>query len=174
MLLASGSLARVIRQTIELVEVAVMDSLMQIRTSDFIEQNVRNLTREGFGIASTFGIDYQHQEICLDIVPGKFKTAIVAHFEQADLKQAIKDILVEFTAAGASSLDYRIYLVINGHAANAYYRAQRLVAQACVDTCNHEGWVIPFTQITVHSGDNSEIPERNVPAAIKTSSNLSQ
>ncbi len=155
-LLASGSLARVIRQTIELVEVAVMDSLMQIRTSDFIEQNVRNLTREGFGIASTFGIDYQHQEICLDIVPDKFKAAIVAHFDQADLKEAIKDILVEFTAAGASSLDYRIYVVLNGHAANVYYRAQRLVAQACVDTCNHEGWVIPFTQITVHSDHITE------------------
>ena len=155
-LLASGSLARVIRQTIELVEVAVMDSLMQIRTRDFIEQNVRNLTREGFGISCTFGVDYQHQAICLDTVPGRFKEAIVAHFEQAGLKDAIKDILVEFSGAGASSLDYRIYLILNGLAANAYYRAQRLVQQACVDTCNREGWVIPFTQITVHS---AQVPE---------------
>ena len=150
-LLASGNLARVIRQTIELVEVAVMDSLMQIRTRDFIEQNIRNLSCDGFGIACTFGVDYQHQAICLDDVPGKFKAAIIAHFEQADLKQAIKDILVEFSGAGASSLDYRIYIVIDGQAANTYYRAQRLVAQACVETCNREGWVIPFTQITVHS-----------------------
>jgi small-conductance mechanosensitive channel/uncharacterized protein YlxW (UPF0749 family) len=171
-LLASGSLARVIRQTIELVEVAVMDSLMQIRTRDFIEQNIRNLSREGFGIACTFGIDYQHQAICLDTVPGKFKASIIEHFKQADLRDAIRDILVEFSGAGASSLDYRIYVVIDGQAANAYYRAQRLVAQACVDTCNREGWVIPFTQITVHSVHDTDNAKQNIQTAIETTSNL--
>jgi len=166
-LLASGSLARVIRQTIELVEVAVVDSIMQIRTRDFIEQNVRNLTREGFGIACTFGIDYQHQAISLNTVPDLFKTAITEHFEQAGLKDDIKDIMVEFNSASSSSLDYRIYIVLNGTAANAYYRAQRMVQQACVDTCNNKGWVIPFTQITVHSGDNNGLPEQ---ATMKESS----
>jgi len=169
-LLANGSLAKVIRQSIELVEVTVVDSIMQIRTRDFIEQNVRNLTREGFGIACTFGIDYQHQAISLNTVPDLFKTAITEHFERAGLKDDIKDILVEFNSAGSSSLDYRIYMVLNGTAANTYYRAQRMVQQACVDTCNNKGWVIPFTQITVHSGDNNELPEQ---ATIKESSELS-
>ena len=159
-LLASGSLARVIRQTIELVEVAVVDSIMQIRTRDFIEQNVRNLTREGFGIACTFGIDYQHQAISLNTVPELFKTAITEYFERAGLKDDIKDILVEFNSAGSSSLDYRVYMVLNGTAANTYYRAQRMVQQACVDTCNNQGWVIPFTQVTVHSADNAGLPEQ--------------
>ena len=158
-LLANGKFAQVLRQTIELVEVAVKNSIMQISTRNFLDQNIRNLSREGFGITCTFGVDYQHQAICLDVVPGKFKAAIITRFEQADLKDAIKDILVEFTAASASSLDYRIYLVLNSHTADAYYRVQRFVAQACVETCNREGWVIPFTQITVHSGDDSEKPE---------------
>ena len=161
-LLASGSLARVIRQTIELVEVAVVDSIMRIRTRDFIEQNVRNLSREGFGIACTFGIDYQHQAISLNTVPELFKTAITEYFERAGLKDDIKDILVEFNSAGNSSLDYRIYMVLKGTAANAYYRAQRMVQQACVDTCNNQGWVIPFTQVTVHSADSSGLPEQAV------------
>ncbi len=168
-LLGNGSLARVIRQTIELVEVSVKDSLMQIRTSDFIQQNVSNLTLEGFGIACLFGIDYQHQAICLDTVPGKFQTAIIERFNQNGLKDYIKDILVDFNAAGASSLDYRIYIVLDGKAANAYYRAQRLVQQACVDTCNREGWVIPFTQITVHSAQATENTEQKIPAAVESS-----
>jgi len=145
----------VIRQTIELVEVAVVDSIMQIRTGDFIEQNVRNLIREGYGFASTFGIDYQHQAICLDTVPAKLKAAIIDYFEHAGLKNDIKDVLVEFSSAGASSLDYRIYMIIKGSAASAYYRVQRMVQQACVEACNREGWVIPFTQVTVHSADNA-------------------
>jgi len=154
-ILANGGFGKVLRQTIELVTVSVLDSLVQIRTQDFLGQSIRNLSREGFGIASVFGIDYQHQAICLDTVPDRFREAIIARFEQAGLKDDIEDILVEFNAAGTSSLDYRIYLVLNGRAANAFFRAQRLVQQACVDTCNQEGWIIPFTQITIHSGDDT-------------------
>ena len=157
-LLASGSLARVIRQTIEFVEVAVLDSIMQISSREFIEQNVRNLTREGYGVACSFGIDYQHQAICLTAVPELLKAGIIERFDQAGMKDDIKDILVEFSTAGSSSLDYRIYMILKGTAANAYYRVQRMVQQACVDTCNREGWVIPFTQVTVHSADVSKKP----------------
>ena len=154
-LLASGSLARVIRQTVELVEVAVMDTIMQMSTRALLEQNVRNLSREGFGISCLFGVDYQHQAICLDVVADKLKADITSHFERSGMKDDIKEIMVEFSSAGASSLDYRIYLILNGSAAKAYYKAQRLVAQACVATCNREGWIIPFTQVTVHTVNDS-------------------
>jgi hypothetical protein len=154
--LANGGFGRVVRQTIEWVELAVLDSRVQITTKDFLSENIRNLSKDGFGIASTFGIDYQHQAICLDKVPERFREGIIARFEQAGLRDDIEDILVEFTAAGASSLDYRIYIILNGRAASAYFRAQRLVQQACVETCNREGWIIPFTQITVHTADDTD------------------
>jgi len=152
-LLPDGSLGRILRQTIELVEIAIMESISLIRTGDFIGQGVRNLSRDGFGVSCTFGIDYEHQAICLDTVPGRFRESILAHFEQAAMKEDIRDVHVEFSTAGASSLDYRIYVVLDGRAANAFFRAQRMVQQACVDACNREGWIIPFTQITVHSAD---------------------
>ena len=152
-LLADGSYGRVLQQTIELVEILVRDARVQIRTSDFLGQNIRNLSKEGFGVACTFGIDYQHQAICLDKIPSLLRESIVSHFEQASLKQDIKDLMVEFKEAGASSLDYQIYMVLNGSAAKAYFKAQRMIQQACVDACNLESWVIPFTQIMVHSAD---------------------
>ncbi|MDH5471167.1 MAG: hypothetical protein OEX75_11280, partial [Gammaproteobacteria bacterium] len=155
-LFANGNLGRVLRQTIEFVEVAVQDASIQIRTQDFLSQDIRNLTRDGFGIASTFGIDYQHQAICLESVPGRFREAIINRSAQAGLKDDIKDILVEFKSAGSSSLDYQIYVLFSGDAGNAYFRAQRMIQQACVDACNQEGWVIPFTQITVHSGNGGD------------------
>jgi len=160
LLLANGSFGRVLRQTIEIVEIAVRDTRVQTPTKDFLTQNVHNLSGDGFGIASTFGIDYQHQAICLDSVPGLLQKAIFARFEQAGLREDIKDILVEFKAAGASSLDYQIYLILDGRAAKAFYKAQRLVQQACVEACNREGWIIPFTQITVHSRNVVDEPER--------------
>lgn len=152
-LLADGSFGKVLRQTIELVEILIRDARVQIRTKDFLGQNIRNLSQEGFGIASTFGIDYQHQANCLDKIPARFREAIITRLEQAGLKDDIQDIMVEFKEAGASSLDYQMYIVLNGRAAKAFFKAQRLIQQACVATCNREGWIIPFTQITVHSVD---------------------
>ena len=150
-LLADGSFGRVLRQSIERVEVLVRDARVQIATKDFLGQNIRNLSQQGFGVACTFGVDYQHQADCLDSIPVLLREAIITRFEQAGLKDDIQDVMVEFKEAGASSLDYQIYMILEGRAAKAYYKAQRLIQQACVETCNREGWVIPFTQITVHS-----------------------
>ena len=155
LMLSGGSFGRVLRQTIELVEIAVQDAVVQIRTQDLLGQAVRNLSREGFGIACSFGIDYRHQTICLDTVPGRFREAILNRFRQAGLGDDIRDILVEFKEAASSSLDYQIYVLLEGGAAQAFFKAQRLVQQACVDTCNLEGWVIPFTQITLHTATDA-------------------
>ena len=160
-LLGDGSYGRVLRQSIEMVEILVRDARMQIATADFLGQNIRNLSREGFGVAVTFGIDYQHQAICLDSVPATLREAIIARFQQAGFKGDIEDIIVEFKEAGSSSLDYQIYIILNGRAARTYFKSQRLVQQACVDTCNREGWIIPFTQVTVHSC-SAEDPEGNI------------
>ncbi len=150
-LLGDGSLGKVIRQTIEVVEVLVRDARMQIATADLLGQNIRNLSREGFGVAVTFGIDYQHQAICLDEVPHVMRQAITNRFDMAGLKADIRELMVEFKDAGSSSLDYQIYMILEGTAAKAYFKAQRLIQQACVDACNREGWTIPFTQVTVHA-----------------------
>ena len=92
-------------------------------------------------------------------------------FRQAGLGDNVKDLLVEFKTAGASSLDYQIYAVLDGGAARAYFRAQRLVQQACVDVCNREGWIIPFTQITVHTAnDAAEAGTTAQPATVSANS----
>jgi hypothetical protein len=155
--LDDGSYGKVLRQTVELVELMILDSHVQLSTQHYLEKVVRNLTLEGFGIAAKFGIDYQHQAICLDTVSALLREGIIAHFDDAGMKADIRDILVEFSEAGSSSLDYRIYMILDGRAANAFYRIQRMVQQACVQVCNEQGWVIPFTQVTVHNAaDNSE------------------
>lgn len=154
-LFGDGSFGKVVRQTVEVVEVLIRDAVSRFATKGFLEQTMRNLSHEGFGVACTFGIDYQHQDICLDDVPGLFRDAIMTRFEQADLKDHIRELLVEFKEAGSSSLDYQIYMILNGSAAKAYFKSQRLIQQACVETCNRQGWVIPFTQVTIHNADAS-------------------
>lgn len=152
-LFADGSYGKVVRQTVEVVEILIRDAISRIATRGFLEQGMRNLTQEGYGIACTFGIDYQHQAICLDDVPGLFRDAIIARFDRAGLKEHIRDLLVEFKEAGSSSLDYQIYVILDGSAAKAYFKSQRMIQQACVETCNRQGWTIPFTQVTIHNAD---------------------
>lgn len=128
----------------------------------FFQLNVRNLSREEFGVIVVFGIDYQHQEISLSQVPERFMIGLKAAFEQADYGNDLKDLLVEFKEAGTNSLDYLIYATMGGSVAASYFTIARLIQQTCVDICNHEGWVIPFAQVTIHQADDEEpeiIPE---------------
>lgn len=150
LLLPGDVFAHVIKQTVELVKVKIAGSIVQYQTADFLNLNVRNLSQEGFGVIVVFGIDYQHQKISLDKVPDRFKQGLTLAFEKAGLKDNLKDLLVDFKEANASSLDYLIYATMDGSCASKYFTINRLIQQTLVDICNQEDWGIPFSQITVH------------------------
>ena len=152
-LLPDGAFAQVLQQTVELVRLKVLSSIVQYSAADFLQLNVRNLSREGFGIIVVFGIDYQHQEISLDRVPERFRSGLNAAFEQAEFGNDLKDLVVDFKAANTSSLDYLIYATMGGESAASYFKIGRLIQQTCVSICNQEGWVIPFTQLTIHQAE---------------------
>jgi uncharacterized membrane protein len=153
LLMPDGGFAQVLRQTVEIVQLKILGSIVQYTSADFLQLGVRNLSREGFGVIIGFGIDYQLQEISLDRVPNRFHSGLVEAFDQAGFGVDLKDLVVEFKEAAASSLDYLIYATLDGKRAPSYFKIARLIQQTCVDICNQEGWVIPFTQITLHTTD---------------------
>ena len=153
LLLPDGAFAQVLQQTVERVRLKVMGSIVDYRSADFMQLNVRNLSREGFGLVVNFGIDYQHQSISLDQVPQRFKEGLQTAFSQSDYGDDLKNLVVEFKSAAASSLDYLIYATMEGSSAASYHAISRLIQQTCVNICNQEGWVIPFTQVTIHQAD---------------------
>ena len=152
-LLPDGAFGQVLQQTVELVRLKVLGSTVQFSAADFLQLNVRNLSREGFGVIVVFGIDYQHQEISLDQVPERFRSGLNAAFEQAEFGNDLKNLVVDFKAANTSSLDYLVYVTMGGESAASYFKIERLIQQTCVNICNHEGWVIPFTQLTIHQAE---------------------
>ena len=155
LLLADGSFAHVLQQSIEWVRLKVKGSIVQIATVDFLQQPARNLSVDGFGVAVTFGIDYQHQQIALQQVPEQLYAGISAAFAASDYADDLKDLKVTFKAASASSLDYLIYASMNANSAASYIVIGPLIQQACVDICNQQGWIIPFTQVTLHQAESS-------------------
>ena len=160
-----GKVGQVLRQTLEVVQVKIAGSPVLFDTANFHQLNLRNLSREGFGLAVTFGIDYRHQAICLERVPAIFAQAVRQAVSDAGLAGDLLDLLVEFKEAGASSLDYLIYLSMKGSAANAYFKLGRLIQQTCVDVCNGEDWGIPFAQMTIHRGEGFDPPPANSPTS---------
>ena len=63
----------------------------------------------------------------------------------------IINLVVEFKEAGASSLDHEIIADFSGKVAQNYNVLARAIQRIAVDACNKYGWVIPFTQVTLHT-----------------------
>jgi small-conductance mechanosensitive channel len=121
-------------------------------TTDFLTLFPQNLSH-GFRLSVTFGIDYKHQAECTTSVAGLFQEAISTSLVKKYGREAVRSIQTEFASASASSLDYAVLADFDGSVAHRYNALQREIHSICVDVCNENGWVIPFTQITVHQAD---------------------
>lgn len=156
LLLEDGSFAQVLKQSVENVQLRLRGSSTFIKSADFIERPIRNLSRDGFLVVVTFGVDYRHQAECLNRIPETFAAALNTAFAQSPLSSSVVELLVDFKEAGASSLDYLIVATMNGDAASDYFSIQRLIQKTCVAVCNREQWGIPFAQLTIHQGEGFE------------------
>ena len=152
-LLSDGTFGEVIQQTPEVVRLKTVGAARTFSVSDYLGLSPRNLSQGSYGFSIVFGIDYQHQAICLDKVVPVFKEAVAEAIAQSGVSEHLEDLVVDFKEAGASSLDYLVHVVMNGKAASSYWSLQRIVQQACVKACNQHNWGIPFAQLTIHQGE---------------------
>ncbi len=154
-LMPNGKLAQIVRLTPEIVELKYGGGASgTIATADMYVLDALNLTRNGsFGVASTFGIDYEHQLIALDDVAKLFEAEITASLRDTGFQDEMNSIVVDLKTAGASSLDYLIFVSMDSAAAASYFKIDRIIQQACIKICTDQRWGIPFPQITVHNKD---------------------
>jgi predicted nucleic acid-binding Zn-ribbon protein len=149
-ILSDETFGKVIVQTPEQVVVLRLGgSTKTYPTTDFLELAPENLSH-GFRVAITFGVDYSHQAECTTRIPEIFENQLITSLGSAYGREAIRSIQVEFASASASSLDYEILADFDGGIASRYNSIKRKIQSICVDACNDNGWIIPFTQITVH------------------------
>ncbi len=148
--LSDATYGRVLQQTPELVQLRVAGAIKTYPAGAFLDHQPQNLSLEGFAVFSTFGVDYQHQAAVTEAVRASLEAHIRAQLQASPYGAYLKDCLVEFNAAAASSLDFFLWAAFNGEAAEFYYRIRRLLQRLAVEACNAHGWVIPFNQVTVH------------------------
>ena len=148
--LSDGNIGKVSYQTPEFVQLVLLGgSQVMYQTPAYLALNPKNMTTN-FRVSLRFGVDYQHQSIATTEIPEKMQAKLTAGLNELLGAENIKRIKVEFAEAGASSLDYEINADIAGTAANKYDQIIRAIPRHLVDACNENGWVIPFTQITLH------------------------
>jgi energy-coupling factor transporter transmembrane protein EcfT len=156
--LNDGTYGEVVGQTPDMVKLKLLGGAHKFyKTSDYLSQSPTNLSA-GFRIPVTFGLDYQHQDIIIQEVPGIIERAITEGLSEAGYGNSIEKIRVEFKEAGPSSLDIAVLAEFNGNAGARYRALERAIQRICVDTCNLHHWIIPFQQVTVHmagAGENN-------------------
>ena len=141
---------KVLVQTPEVVQLQVIGAVKTFTVADYLGKNPRNLSLEGFAVPVVFGLDYCHQgEILSEIVP-QLRAYLEEHLEQQPFRSHLKDLLVEFNEAAASSLNLLIVAVFMGSGAEHYWPIRRFLQRTTVSACNQYGWTIPFEQLTVH------------------------
>lgn len=151
--LSDGTYGKTLTQTPEQVVVLKLGgSLKTYPTAEFLEQTPENLSH-GFRISCIFGIDYRHQAEAADRIPAQFAQALTSALVVDIGRDAVRSVKVEFNEAAASSLNYKILADFDGSMGSRYQALHRRIQQICLDTCNAHGWVMPFTQITVHQAE---------------------
>lgn len=146
-----NQLLEVIKQTPETVELQdAGGSVQTVQTVGFYGWSFKNLSRgETFGVAVTFGVGYELQNIALSNIPFTLREGVSESLAKTDFAQSVQGVMVELSAAGSSSLDYLVYVTLKSDAGKSYKKVERLVQQACVSVCTQENWGIPYPHLSI-------------------------
>ena len=148
--LSDGTHGKVVTQTPDWVQLVLLGgSRRTYPTRAFLDLCPENLSKS-FRVRSVFGIDYRHQGISTTEVPKKLTEHMEVGLRALLGADNLKNVTVELSEAGSSSLNYTVLADFNGAVAQRYAFIIRAIQRLCVDACNENGWNIPFNQITLH------------------------
>ena len=156
-LLPDGSFGQVVIQTPEFVQIKSREMIRTYLVSDYLNLAVKNLSMGSFACVGNFGLSLEHQKICLDTVPKAFEGAIKSNFERNEMQSSLEELRVEMSSIQSASIQYFLYVRLKSGAAEHYWKIHRMMQQACVATCNREGWKIENPDSTF------QIPPTSVP-----------
>lgn len=150
--LSDETWGKVKTQSPEMVQLALRGAgIKTLPTPDFLALHPANLSA-GFRLRVLFGFDYAHQAIITTEIPEKLYDFLMEGLNSRGYAQPLQKLKVEVEAAGASSLDLLTLADFSGEAADRHNILIRLIQALTIDACNEYGWIIPFTQVTVHAG----------------------
>lgn len=154
--LDDDTFGRVVMQTPEVVQLRVAGAIRSYPTDTFLSKCPQNLSQDGFAAVLKFGVDYEHQATITTDIRQQLEATVGARLREHEVGAYLQEFFVEFDEAAASSLDFMIYALFSGEAAPHFRRIRRLLQTLAVEACNAHGWVIPFSQLTVHMAGSDQ------------------
>jgi len=146
-----GKVVGVSLEFIELVDLGGGNKTYLV--SEFLQQAPLNLSTD-FRVIQTVGISYKHQKDSTTIIVQQLEEFITQQIEKEGYSHGLKKLIVQFSNANNSSLDFLIIGNFSGEMAPVYFRLKRAISRWFVDACNTYGWEIPFPQLSVHTTVN--------------------
>ncbi len=149
-ILSDDTFGKVLSQTPEQVIIEHLGSRKYYLAPEFLTLKPRNLS-SGFTLVVKFGLDYGEQARICDELPEMFLKELEENVQDLqELKPPVFDIIkLQFSDAGASSLNLIAIAVTNGAYGCDYYSLQRRINTAMVHICNKHDLTIPFNQMTL-------------------------
>ena len=158
-LLPDGRAGRIEFQSVDFVRLrSPGGNLTSLPTREFAGQSIERLN-DGYRVSITFGLDYGDQAEITTTMRETLQRGIETRWRATRWADSMRGVSVEFQEAGASSLDYFVRADLDGSQAFDIQAQTRALAGFCVDVCNEQGWVIPFTQLTLHVAPTQESSE---------------
>lgn len=116
---------------------------------DFVKADVGCLSG-GYARSVTLSLDYQHQGQALMEIPDLLKQDVREELLKTMREEELLNVIVEFQAAAASSLDFIIVAAVAGTQAANYPSLPRVLQRAALASATRHGWSLPFPQMVVH------------------------
>ena len=123
--------------------------------AEFLGQRLERLS-DGYCVGLDFGLDYGEQAGITTTICDTLQRGVEERWRGTPWADSLLKLSVDFASAGASSLDLFVRADLDGRQAFEYLAQKRMLARFCVDVCNEQGWVIPFTQLTLHVAGAAE------------------
>ena len=154
--LSDGTYGQVDQQTMEQVVLRLKGNTLKFySTPEFLGTTPMNLSK-GFRYDIEFGLDYGVQSRICDEIPKLFEKGLWTHLRR-HYQEDSPDFTytkVSFDNAGASALNLKVIVDIEGRCAESYDDIQRDIQSTLVRICNENNLTIPFNQLTVTLPDN--------------------
>lgn len=126
-----------------------------VPTAEFVAGS-REILSHGYRVDLEFGLDYSLQSRITTTDREILQAELERRWRESPWAASLLRVVVEFSNAGPSSLDYYVRVDLDGSQASEYAPQRRYLSRICVDVCNENGWVIPFQQLTLHVAPNTK------------------
>ena len=155
-ILSDDTYGQVEQQTMEQVVLRLKGNTLKFySTQEFLSSTPMNLSK-GFRYDIEFGLDYSVQSRICDEIPKLFEKGLWTHLER-HYQEDLPDFTytkVSFDNAGASALNLKVIVDVEGRCAERYEEIKRDIQSTLVRICNENNLTIPFNQLTVTLPDN--------------------